>query len=136
MGYLRLITVHFIALGGVLRSGLISKGRFSHDEEFFHLLLKLLINGLLVLNLFLVHFDFLSLDGQLLADGIRILRSDLPHLTVFEQAFKVLDTALQSRVFFLKNHMLLADSEELGLSLVELVSKRLQFSLLLLVCAN
>ena len=89
-----------------------------------------------MLHFFLVHLNLLSLDGQLLADSIRVLGSNLAHLAVLQKALEVLYPAFESRVLFLKNHVLLADREELGLSLVELVSKRLKLCLFLLVGTN
>lgn len=115
-----------------MSSRLIGEGRFAHDK-FLHLLLQPLIDRLLVADLLLVHLDFLGLNRQLLAHGVCTLAAYLAHLAVLEHALKLLNSLLQRSVLFLHNHVLLAHSEKLGLSLVELVPQLLQLCLLLLI---
>lgn len=138
MGELRLTSLHLIPLScRCLRLRVVARHlRGPPHHNFLHLFLKLHVDGLLVLHFLLVHFDFLCLDGELLAHSICVLQADLTHLTLLEEALELSDSLLQLLVFFALDYLLLAHSEQLSFHLVELISECLEFSLLLFVCSD
>ena len=78
-----------------------------------------------MVDLFLVHFDFFGFNCQLLAHCIGTLPANFAHLAIFQKTLQLSNPFFESHVFFIHDHLLLTDSEKLGLNMVELVSQSL-----------